>query len=133
MYYESTKKKKGDRDEAPQRARYVSFIRLMPFSTFPFPSHSFSFHFHFILHSIILGMDDRLTLYPRSLENQIIREGERDLYIKLTYSVYRTDDADASASTSADGGSSSKDKRKPRKWHLSAYMRVLPSYHCSVN
>ncbi|THH16905.1 hypothetical protein EUX98_g9227 [Antrodiella citrinella] len=74
MYYESTKKKKGERDEAPQRAR--------------------------------------------SLENQIIREGERDLYIKLTYSVFRTDDSDiAGPSTSKD----SKDKKKPKKWHLNAY------------
>ncbi|KAH8107764.1 hypothetical protein BXZ70DRAFT_865117, partial [Cristinia sonorae] len=78
MYYESTKKKKGDRDEAPQRAR--------------------------------------------SLENQIIREGERDLYIKLTYSVFRTDDTDVnSASTSAAGAAQSKDRKKPKKWHLNAY------------
>ncbi|KAI0339963.1 hypothetical protein BDW22DRAFT_1335205, partial [Trametopsis cervina] len=40
----------------------------------------------------------------RSLENEILRDGERDLYVKQTYSVHRNDE-----------------KRKPRKWHLNAY------------
>ncbi|KAI0784746.1 Gti1/Pac2 family-domain-containing protein [Abortiporus biennis] len=72
MYYESTKKKKGEREELPQKAR--------------------------------------------SLENQVVRDGERDLYIKLTYSVYRTDEEAAGSSASTE-----KDKRKPRKLHLNAY------------
>ena len=63
--------------------------------------------------------------FHRSLENQVVREGERDLYIKLTYSVFRTDDAEllnnsASTSTaSTSQGKDIKDKKKPRKWHLS--------------
>lgn len=62
-------------------------------------------------------------LFPRSLENQVVRDGERDLYIKLTYSVYRTEsDGPSSPSGSSD---KDKDRKKPRKWHLST--QTLPS------
>lgn len=63
----------------------------------------------------------------RSLENQVLRDGERDMYIKQTYSVLRNDvnqeEGAASGSTPSGSGGPTiekKDvKKKPRKWHLS--------------
>nr|VWO99860.1 Uncharacterized protein [Ganoderma boninense] len=57
----------------------------------------------------------------RTSENQVVRPGEQDLYIKLTYSVIRED-------TSKDGSQSnnSDDKqKKPPKWHMNAYFTKL--------
>lgn len=78
--------------------------------------------------------DDRAT--SRSLENEVLRDGERDLYVKQTYSVHRNDvppdevpantNANASGSSSASGSGQAEGKkealkRKPRKWHLSEW------------
>ena len=51
----------------------------------------------------------------RTSENQVVRPGEQDLYIKLTYSVIREDvNKDGSPSKESD------DKlKKPPKWHMS--------------
>ncbi|KAI0798483.1 Gti1/Pac2 family-domain-containing protein, partial [Irpex lacteus] len=53
----------------------------------------------------------------RSLENEVLRDGERDLYVKQTYSVHRNDVSDDTSGS----GEGKKEKRKPRKWHLNAY------------
>ncbi|EKM54719.1 uncharacterized protein PHACADRAFT_98202, partial [Phanerochaete carnosa HHB-10118-sp] len=73
IYFENVKKKERGVDREGHRARYVIHPRpvLSPF-----------------------------TQVYRSLENQVLREGDRDMYIKQTYSVLRLD---------------------PRKWHLNAY------------
>ncbi|RDX54924.1 hypothetical protein K466DRAFT_494035 [Polyporus arcularius HHB13444] len=57
----------------------------------------------------------------RTSENLVVRPGEQDLYIKLTYSVIREDVKDASGlSIDAD------DKhKKPPKWHMNAYFTKL--------
>lgn len=87
--------------------------------------------------------------YGRSLENEVLRDGERDLYVKQTYSVHRNDVSDdtvgvgliASGSTSGKesgeksgegkggSGEGKKEKRKPRKWHLSesSYFKCYPA------
>ena len=87
---------------------------------------------------------DLFHLRCRSLENQVLREGERDMFIKQTYSVLRNDvqnqdDASELTGPSGDGavagpsgngaaaGNESastelgkrKGKKKQRKWHLS--------------
>ncbi|PIL36010.1 hypothetical protein GSI_01670 [Ganoderma sinense ZZ0214-1] len=57
----------------------------------------------------------------RTSENQVVRPGEQDLYIKLTYSVIRED-------VSKDGSqpNNSDDKqKKPPKWHMNAYFTKL--------
>lgn len=54
----------------------------------------------------------------RSLENEVLREGERDLYVKQTYSVHRNDVPPDEVSSS---NGEKKEKKKPRKWHLSEY------------
>ncbi len=65
----------------------------------------------------------------RSLENQVHREGERDMFIKQTYSAYRSDDfpedmnQDGSLPNSA-GASTAEKKKKPRKWHLSEFSTI---------
>ena len=65
----------------------------------------------------------------RSSENQVIRPGENDQFIKQTYSVFR-DDPDDPASGCGDDS-----QKKPRKWHLSqlsAGPRCVPYAHaCS--
>ncbi|KAI0084933.1 Gti1/Pac2 family-domain-containing protein, partial [Irpex rosettiformis] len=49
----------------------------------------------------------------------VLREGERDLYVKQTYSVHRNDvQSDDALSSVAEKDD---EKRKPRKWHLNAY------------
>ncbi|GBE80481.1 cAMP-independent regulatory protein [Sparassis crispa] len=53
----------------------------------------------------------------KSSENQVVRPGESDQFIKLTYSVFRDDPADL--------GQSDEKQRKPRKWHLNAYFTKL--------
>ncbi|KAH9892713.1 Gti1/Pac2 family-domain-containing protein [Cubamyces lactineus] len=56
----------------------------------------------------------------RTSENQVVRPGEQDLYIKLTYSVIREDVKEASQSKDA------ADKlKKPPKWHMNAYFTKL--------
>ncbi|KAH9858917.1 Gti1/Pac2 family-domain-containing protein [Lenzites betulinus] len=56
----------------------------------------------------------------RTSENQVVRPGEQDLYIKLTYSVIREDVMEASQSKDA------ADKlKKPPKWHMNAYFTKL--------
>ncbi|TBU31630.1 Gti1/Pac2 family-domain-containing protein [Dichomitus squalens] len=57
----------------------------------------------------------------RTSENQVVRPGEQDLYIKLTYSVIREDvNQDGSPSKESD------DKhKKPPKWHMNAYFTKL--------
>ncbi|KAI0743990.1 Gti1/Pac2 family-domain-containing protein [Daedaleopsis nitida] len=57
----------------------------------------------------------------RTSENQVVRPGEQDLYIKLTYSVIREDiNRDPSQSKE------SEDKqKKPPKWHMNAYFTKL--------
>ncbi|OBZ70748.1 cAMP-independent regulatory protein pac2 [Grifola frondosa] len=59
----------------------------------------------------------------RTSENQVVRQGENDLYIKLTYSVFREEPAEDSSSHDID------DKQrkitKSRKWHLNAYFTKL--------
>ncbi|KAI0368292.1 hypothetical protein BV20DRAFT_1114258 [Pilatotrama ljubarskyi] len=56
----------------------------------------------------------------RTSENQVVRPGEQDLYIKLTYSVIREDVKEASQSKDA------VDKlKKPPKWHMNAYFTKL--------
>ncbi|KIP02065.1 hypothetical protein PHLGIDRAFT_122793 [Phlebiopsis gigantea 11061_1 CR5-6] len=65
---------------------------------------------------------DRDGARARSLENQVLREGERDMYIKQTYSVLRNDvNHDDGAGPSSAGGEKKEGKKKPRKWHLNAY------------
>ncbi len=55
----------------------------------------------------------------RTSENQVVRPGEQDLYIKLTYSVIREDVMEASHSKDA------ADKlKKPPKWHMSTPPRI---------
>jgi hypothetical protein len=69
----------------------------------------------------------------RSLENQILRDGERDMFIKQTYSVLRhdvaqpDDPADSTAPDSTPGADAAKrkGKKKQRKWHLSAPAQSL--------
>jgi hypothetical protein len=63
------------------------------------------------------------------LENEVLREGERDLYVKQTYSVHRNDVPPEDAISGSGSGSKDdvkagsqdgkKEKKKPRKWHLS--------------
>lgn len=64
------------------------------------------------------------------MEDHVIREGERDTFVKLTYSAFRSDDsAESSSSVPFSKAPFSKlnDKEaKPRKWHLSK----LPSLAC---
>ncbi|KAI0823432.1 hypothetical protein BC628DRAFT_535753 [Trametes gibbosa] len=56
----------------------------------------------------------------RTSENQVVRPGEQDLYIKLTYSVIREDVMEASQSKDT------VDKlKKPPKWHMNAYFTKL--------
>ncbi|KAI8993971.1 Gti1/Pac2 family-domain-containing protein [Trametes punicea] len=56
----------------------------------------------------------------RTSENQVVRPGEQDLYIKLTYSVIREDVKEACQSKDA------VDKlKKPPKWHMNAYFTKL--------
>ncbi|KAI9067325.1 hypothetical protein FKP32DRAFT_1701098 [Trametes sanguinea] len=55
----------------------------------------------------------------RTSENQVVRPGEQDLYIKLTYSVIREDVKEASQSKDADK------LKKPPKWHMNAYFTKL--------
>ncbi|OSD07026.1 hypothetical protein PYCCODRAFT_1359784 [Trametes coccinea BRFM310] len=55
----------------------------------------------------------------RTSENQVVRPGEQDLYIKLTYSVIREDVKEASHSKDADK------LKKPPKWHMNAYFTKL--------
>ncbi|KAL1945932.1 hypothetical protein VTO73DRAFT_1934 [Trametes versicolor] len=56
----------------------------------------------------------------RTSENQVVRPGEQDLYIKLTYSVIREDLMEASHSKDP------ADKlKKPPKWHMNAYFTKL--------
>ena len=56
----------------------------------------------------------------RTSENQVVRPGEQDLYIKLTYSVIREDvGKDPSQSNDCDDK-----QKKPPKWHMS----TLPSH-----
>lgn len=51
----------------------------------------------------------------RTSENQVVRPGEQDLYIKLTYSVIREDvSKDGSQSNNSDDK-----QKKPPKWHMS--------------
>ncbi|RPD78639.1 hypothetical protein L226DRAFT_299079 [Lentinus tigrinus ALCF2SS1-7] len=57
----------------------------------------------------------------RSSENLVVRPGEQDLYIKLTYSVIREDlSKDSSLSKDADDK-----QKKPPKWHMNAYFTKL--------
>lgn len=117
MYYEN-RKKKSDKDSdgggGSGRARYV-----------PLPPSTHNSH------NTILTPN---LPYGRSLENEVLRDGERDLYVKQTYSVHRNDVSDdtvgvgliASGSTSGKesegkSGEGKKEKRKPRKWHLSEW------------
>ncbi|CAL1706254.1 unnamed protein product [Somion occarium] len=72
------------------------------------------------------GKSEKIEDTPRSMEDHVVREGERDTFVKLTYSAYRSDPSDASAASSSSSLPSSsksheKDTRKPRKWHLNAY------------
>ncbi|CDO69159.1 hypothetical protein BN946_scf185042.g61 [Trametes cinnabarina] len=60
-----------------------------------------------------------LSRARRSSENQVVRPGEQDLYIKLTYSVIREDVKDACQSKDADK------LKKPPKWHMNAYFTKL--------
>lgn len=58
----------------------------------------------------------------RTSENQVVRPGEQDLYIKLTYSVIREDvSKDGSQSNSSDDK-----QKKPPKWHMSTSFLTLP-------
>ncbi|KAI0690446.1 Gti1/Pac2 family-domain-containing protein, partial [Cytidiella melzeri] len=65
--------------------------------------------------------DDFLMYYEnvkkKSLENEVLREGERDLYVKQTYSVHRNDVLPEGGLGSAGDDA----KEGPRKWHLNAY------------
>ncbi|EMD33706.1 hypothetical protein CERSUDRAFT_87035 [Gelatoporia subvermispora B] len=56
----------------------------------------------------------------RSLEDQVVRAGESDKFIKLTYSAYHEVPADASSTDDP-----SDKPKKPRKWHLNAYFTKL--------
>ena len=58
--------------------------------------------------------------FHRSLENQVVREGERDLYIKLTYSVIRED----MNKDPAHPGDSDDKQKKPPKWHMSTFRAI---------
>ncbi|KAH9929589.1 Gti1/Pac2 family-domain-containing protein [Epithele typhae] len=57
----------------------------------------------------------------RTSENQVVRPGEQDLYIKLTYSVIR-EDVGRDAGNSKDAEDKQK---KPPKWHMNAYFTKL--------
>ena len=64
------------------------------------------------------------VILRRSLENEVLREGERDLYVKQTYSVHRNDVPPDEIPANSSGNAASEGKkeafkRKPRKWHLS--------------
>ena len=62
----------------------------------------------------------------RTSENQVVRPGEHDLYIKLTYSVIREDvGKDGSQSKEADDK-----QKKPPKWHMSTPRAAFSS--CAV-
>ncbi|KAH9946946.1 Gti1/Pac2 family-domain-containing protein [Amylocystis lapponica] len=56
----------------------------------------------------------------RSSENQVIRPGENDQFIKQTYSVVRNDPDDMARSDAIEEA-----QKKPRKWHLNAYFTKL--------
>lgn len=91
MYFESPRKGKGN-------ARYVPVL----------------------LRSIRVHRDRPSSFSPRApirtSENQVVRPGEQDLYIKLTYSVIREDVKEASHSKDADK------LKKPPKWHMSTHI-----------
>lgn len=101
IYFENIKKKEKGVDRDGARARSVRFRCASPVVT--------------------------LTTPTRSLENQVLRDGERDMYIKQTYSVLRNDvnqeEGPASGSTPSGSGGPANEKKdvkkKPRKWHLS--------------
>lgn len=60
----------------------------------------------------------------------MLREGERDLYVKQTYSVHRNDVPPEDTISGSGSGSKDdvksqdgkKEKKKPRKWHLSEWL-----------
>ncbi|KAI0745266.1 Gti1/Pac2 family-domain-containing protein [Earliella scabrosa] len=54
----------------------------------------------------------------RTSENQVVRPGEQDLYIKLTYSVIRED-------LNKDSKDTDDKQKKPPKWHMNAYFTKL--------
>ncbi|OCH91691.1 hypothetical protein OBBRIDRAFT_728331 [Obba rivulosa] len=58
--------------------------------------------------------------HPSSLENQVVRAGESDKFIKLTYSAYREVPGDSSKSDDPVDR-----PKRPRKWHLNAYFTKL--------
>ena len=63
---------------------------------------------------------ERSSARRRSSENQVVRPGELDLYIKLTYSVIREDvNKDGSPSKDIDDKT-----KKPPKWHMSTPVRA---------
>ena len=114
IYFENVKKKERGADREGHRARCV---------------HT----------SLCVGVASDLAC--RSLENQVLRDGDRDMYIKQTYSVLRLDvNQDEGPAGAAEPGSSSgagagapgsadkKDvKKKPRKWHLSESPAMMPT------
>ena len=64
--------------------------------------------------------DGRPPSQTRTSENQVVRPGEQDLYIKLTYSVIRED-------LNKDSKDTDDKQKKPPKWHMSA-LPSIPSY-----
>ncbi|KAI0694987.1 hypothetical protein C8T65DRAFT_698854 [Cerioporus squamosus] len=58
----------------------------------------------------------------RTSENLVVRPGEQDLYIKLTYSVIREDVNKDASGLSIDADDKHK---KPPKWHMNAYFTKL--------
>ncbi|KAK7692226.1 hypothetical protein QCA50_003850, partial [Cerrena zonata] len=72
------------------------------------------------------GKSDKDDTTPRSMEDHVVRDGERDTFVKLTYSAYRSDDGSEVSSSSATSTAPyakglDKEAKKPRKWHLNAY------------
>ncbi len=77
---------------------------------------------HQMFRLIGANRDRPAARHARTSENLVVRPGEQDLYIKLTYSVIREDARDASGlSIDAD------DKhKKPPKWHMSTLPTECP-------
>ena len=114
MYYEKPAKKKGKADKEETTPRYVN-----------------STHGLYCVSEKRCRHRDSL----RSMEDHVIREGERDTFVKLTYSAFRSDDSDESTCSTTPAPkapfskSHDKEAKKPRKWHLSK-LPSLPRFSC---
>ena len=95
MYFESPRKGKGNARCAPNSPEIMAPPRLR-------------------------HRAPRTPRVYRTSENQVVRPGEQDLYIKLTYSVIRED----MNKDPAHPGDSDDKQKKPPKWHMSTFRAI---------